>query len=79
MFHPEGMNGFIIETTEVATDTGRRKITRWIGIAISAADMISRLPGHSPSVVDRGPKVLTRARDIGLRGGEFRSYYDSTP
>lgn len=76
--HCEGMNGFIIEMTEDATGTTRRKTSQWIGIAYSASDMISRLPGHSPSVVDRGPEVMTLALDLGLIAGEIQIYHDRT-
>lgn len=67
------MNGFIIETDE---GTGPRKAALWIGVARSAAEMIAKLPGHSPSVVDRGPEVLTLALRLGLNLGEFRRHHD---
>ena len=67
------MNGFIIEMDE---GTGRRKGAPWIGIARSAAELIAKLPGHSPSVVDRGPEVLALARGLGLNLGQFRRHYD---
>jgi hypothetical protein len=73
--HIAEMNGFIIETTcpDPKTRGGQRAI-RWIGIMKSAKDMISALPGHSPSVVDRGPGVLARARLLGLRNGEVQEF-----
>ena len=69
------MNGFIIETRfpDEKVRGGKRGV-RWIGIAKSAKDMISLPPGHSPSVVDRGPGVLTRARLLGVKEGEFREF-----
>ena len=74
--HPGAMNGFIIETTGDGATGRQQKAARWIGIATSAADMIAQLPGHSPSVVDRGPEVLKLARNFGLSDGEFTRYYD---
>lgn len=73
MPHVESMNGFIIETT-CANEKARggQEAFRWIGIRESARDMISALPGHSPSVVDRGPAVLEHARDLGLKDSEFQ-------
>lgn len=68
------MNGFIIETSNSAPGKGRSKLARWIGIAEAAADLIALLPGHSPSVVDRGPEVLERALRLGLKLGEFRRH-----
>lgn len=67
------MNGYIIETNcENEEPYGGRKKVRWIGIMQSAKDFIAVLPGHSPSVVDRGSAVLWRAQILGLSGGEFR-------
>jgi hypothetical protein len=69
------MNGFIIETRfpdEKAR--GGQRAVQWIGIATSARDMIALLPGHSPSVVDRGPGILARARLLGVKVGEFREF-----
>lgn len=71
------MNGFIIETRcENEKAHGGQETVRWIGIMPSAKDMISVLPGHSPSVVDRGPDVLAGARLLGLADGEFRRFRD---
>ena len=67
------MDGFIIETK--VPDTKARsghRVVRWIGIMVSARGMIAVLPGHSPSVLDRGPGVLAGARLLGVKDGEFR-------
>lgn len=71
------MNGSIIETTceDEVRQIARRKV-RWIGIMGSAKDLIAALPGHSPSVVDRGPSVLWKARVLGLEDGEFQELRD---
>ena len=70
------MNGFIIET-KVPDEKARggQRAVQWIGIAKSAKDMISLLSGHSPSVVDRGPGILARARLLGVRNGEVREFH----
>ncbi|EYD75869.1 hypothetical protein Rumeso_02651 [Rubellimicrobium mesophilum DSM 19309] len=69
------MNGFIIETRcEDAKARGGQRAIRWIGIMRSARDMIAVLPGHSPSVVDRGPGILARARFPGMQDGEFQEF-----
>ncbi len=70
------MNGYIIETRQ-DDDTARsgQRATQWIGIARSAREMISLLPGQSPSVVDRGPGVLARARFLGVQDGQFQEFH----
>jgi hypothetical protein len=69
------MNGYIIETTrENEKGTRGPQTVQWIGIRKSAKDMISVLPGHSPSVVDRGPGILVQARLLGLQDGEFQEF-----
>jgi hypothetical protein len=69
------MNGFIIETWhEDAKARGGQRATRWIGIATSARDLIALLPGHSPSVVNRGPGVLARAHLLGVWDGAFQEF-----
>ena len=69
------MNGYIIETTrENKSRPGGQESVRWIGVMRSARQMISVLSGHSPSVVDRGPGVLARARMLGLKEGEFQEF-----
>ena len=69
------MNRYIIETTrENEKRTLKPQTVHWIGIMKSAKDMILVLPGHSPSVVDRGPGVLVRARLLGLQDGEFQEF-----
>jgi hypothetical protein len=71
------MNGFIIEMTrEDETARGGQVAERWIGISATARAMILKLPGERPSVVDRGPVVLARARRLGLRDGEVRPLED---
>ncbi len=71
------MNGFIIEVTrEDETACGGQVAERWIGITATARAMILKLPGERPSVVDRGPVVLARARRLGLRDGEVRPLED---
>ena len=69
------MNGFIIETKfpDERARSGQRGV-RWIGIAKSAKDITALLPGHSPSVVDRGAGILARARVLGVKDGEFREF-----
>ena len=67
------MTGYIIETNcENEGRTALRKKVRWIGIMKSAKEFIAVLPGHSPSVVDRGSAVLWSARSLGLSDGEFQ-------
>ena len=69
------MNGYIIETRrENETRTRGPQTVQWIGIRKSAKDMISVLPGHSPSVVDRGAGILVQARLLGLQDGEFQEF-----
>jgi hypothetical protein len=69
------MNGYIIETRcEDAKARGGQRAVRWIGIMPSATAMISVLPGHSPSVIDRGPGVLARARYYGLQDGQVQEF-----
>ncbi len=69
------MNGFIIETTrENERRPSGQEAVRWIGIRMSAKDIISVLPGRNPSVVDRGPGVLARVRLMGLKDGEVREF-----
>ena len=69
------MNGYLIETTrENEKRTAKPQTVQWIGIMKSAKDMISVLPGHSPSVVDRGPGILVQARLLGLQDGEFQEF-----
>ncbi len=71
------MNGFIIEMTrEDETARGGQVAERWIGITATARAMILKLPGGRPSVVDRGPVVLARARRLGLSDGEVRQLQD---
>jgi hypothetical protein len=69
------MNGYIIETTcEDRYALHGQKAVQWIGIMASAKNMIAALPGHSPSVIDRGRVVLAEARAYGLKDGEFQKY-----
>lgn len=69
------MNGYIIETRcEDAKARGGQRAIRWIGIMRSAREMIAVLPGHSPSVVDRSPGVLARARLLGIQDGAFQEF-----
>ena len=74
------MNGFIIETIcEDRQARNGQKAVHWIGIMASAKDMIAALPGHSPSVVDRGRAVLAQARALGLKDGEYRQHDGEQP
>lgn len=67
------MNGYIIEMSRPCEgDPSEQDLVYWIGIQASAQAMISALEGHSPSVVDRGPRVLERARAMGLKEGDIR-------
>ena len=71
------MNGYIIETSHPREGARREQDpVYWIGIRSSAQSMISVLEGHSPSVVDRGPRVLEQARAMGLKNGEVRQLRD---
>ena len=71
--HVEGMNGFIIETTHPNPRVmGGQEVTHWIGIKRSVLQMIEAVPGRKPSVVDRGPEVLQRALEMGLKPNEVR-------
>ena len=78
--HVAVMNGFIIDTTceDRQARNGRRAVY-WIGIMASAKDMIATLPGHSPSVVDRGRAVLAQARALGLKDGEYLQHEGEQP
>ena len=74
------MNGFIIEITrDDETAQSGRVAELWIGITATARAMILMLPGERPSVVDRGARVLARARHLGLRDGEVRQLEDDEP
>jgi hypothetical protein len=68
------VNGYVVEMIEIRGKV--RHPMRWIGIASSAAEMIAKLPGGSPSVVDRGQHVLAKARFIGLNLGDVQEHHD---
>lgn len=70
------MNGYIVETICAHGDRqSGEEAVRWIGIFESAQNMIALLPGRRPSVVDRGPVVLARARSLGVRDHHFKRLF----
>ena len=75
--HAGDMEGFLIETSLKNEDALHgRELSRWIGVAPDARELLMLIEGRDPRIVESSPDVLARARALGLQDGEARPLDD---